>query len=289
MKKIIISILLVSIIGFLLAFAKKQNDYLLEYFTKAEVDYIEENDIEFDDIYPYLKYQRFNIYDFYSYEAIKETVPYCNYLEAINIYYNLNYYTAYVNTCTAPFLNQFNVLVNKHYYLEKDYIANDLDYLENYSLNYIKRESEQMQGNITALESLVEMQKDASKYNIELVIYSGYRSYERQEYLYYDVNLSNDNYSARPGHSEHQTGLAFDISDYEHGLTENFKNSENYEWLINNSYLYGFILRYPQDKETMTLYNYEPWHFRYVGKSIATYMYNNNYCLEECIIKNYEL
>ena len=86
-----------------------------------------------------------------------------------------------------------------------------------------------------------------------------------------------DKVSARPGFSEHQTGLAIDINS----LDESFENTVAGKWLAENSSKYGFILRYPKGKEGITGYNYEPWHLRYVGKKLATYLYKHNLVFEE--------
>lgn len=120
------------------------------------------------------------------------------------------------------------------------------------------------------------MQADAATQGIGLSIISGYRSYSRQSTLYNnyvarDGKDAADTYSARAGHSEHQTGLAADINS----LYQSFINTPEGKWLNNNCYKYGFIIRYPQGKESITGYMYEPWHIRYVGKDIATTLYNN--------------
>ena len=86
-----------------------------------------------------------------------------------------------------------------------------------------------------------------------------------------------DRYSARPGHSEHQTGLAFDLNS----LDQSFGQTKEGKWIAANSWKYGFILRYPQDKEAQTGYMYEPWHVRYLGKDVAKKVYDSGLCLEE--------
>lgn len=121
------------------------------------------------------------------------------------------------------------------------------------------------------------MKNAASKQNFNIFILSGFRSYEYQKKIYENYytkdNSENvDTYSARPGHSEHQTGLAIDINS----INENFTNTKEWQWLSDNSYKYGFILRYPKDKESITGYTYEPWHYRYVGTTLAECCYNNN-------------
>ena len=111
---------------------------------------------------------------------------------------------------------------------------------------------------------------------------SGYRSYYDQKSTYnYWVSVYGqkdaDTISARPGHSEHQTGLAFDITS----LNSSYGETEEGIWLRENCFKYGFIIRYPKGKEHITGYAYEPWHIRYVGVEHATYIMNNNLTLEE--------
>jgi len=125
------------------------------------------------------------------------------------------------------------------------------------------------------MNAFYSMQKDAASQGINLSIISGYRSYTRQSNTYYnyvarDGQALADTYSARPGHSEHQTGLAADINS----LDQSWINTSEGKWLNNNCYKYGFIIRYPQGKESITGYMYEPWHIRYVGTSVATALYN---------------
>ena len=88
-----------------------------------------------------------------------------------------------------------------------------------------------------------------------------------------------DTYSARPGCSEHQTGLALDINTA--SLSDHFEETEEYAWLVENSWRYGFILRFPEGKEEITGYQFEPWHYRYVGPAAARVCYENGWTLEE--------
>lgn len=120
------------------------------------------------------------------------------------------------------------------------------------------------------------MRDDALKEGINLEIISGYRSYADQAYIYNNYVLSDsksnaDTYSARAGHSEHQTGLAADINS----LNINFIYTKEGMWLNNNCHRYGFIIRYPEGKASVTGYMYEPWHIRYVGTPLASELYNN--------------
>lgn len=130
----------------------------------------------------------------------------------------------------------------------------------------------------------------AAKVNgFELIAFSSFRSYEYQQQLYTnyvekDGQVAADRYSARPGYSEHQTGLAFDIGEVGRQnlwLTEEFGETPVGQWLLNNAHEYGFILRYPKGKENITGYMYESWHFRYVGVEIATDVHAENVTLEE--------
>lgn len=89
-----------------------------------------------------------------------------------------------------------------------------------------------------------------------------------------------DTYSARPGYSEHQTGLAVDIDNGKEYFT-NFEKTKEFTWMQENAYKFGFILRFPENKVTETGYQYESWHYRYVGKEIAKYIHDNDLCFEE--------
>ena len=127
------------------------------------------------------------------------------------------------------------------------------------------------------------MFSDAKKEGLNIYLSSGFRYYETQEALYArysrrDGSEKADTYSARAGHSEHQSGLAFDVNQ----INSTFDNTPEAIWLENNSYKYGFILRYPKDKMSITGYKYESWHYRYVGVDLATKLYNNgNYLTVE--------
>lgn len=120
------------------------------------------------------------------------------------------------------------------------------------------------------------MDADATALELNLYISSGYRSYYDQKYIYNnyvkkDGQSNADTYSARAGHSEHQTGLAFDLNT----INDSFTNTPEGQWVHDNCYKYGLILRYPKDKENITGYMHESWHLRYVGIDLATKLYNN--------------
>ncbi len=143
---------------------------------------------------------------------------------------------------------------------------------------------------------LLEMMRAAEREGVSLIICSPYRDKDRQTMLfdnkinrYMDAGMSYmDSYKLAsqavtvPGSSEHQIGLALDIiTDGYSSLDEGFGKTAAGKWLANNSYKYGFILRYPQGKEEITSIEFEPWHFRYVGVDAATFMVQNDICLEE--------
>ena len=133
-----------------------------------------------------------------------------------------------------------------------------------------------------ALNAFNEMAEDASADGISLWINSGYRSYQEQEELYNSYALERgtelaDEVSSRPGHSEHQTGLAFDVND----TSFDFENSAEAEWLTKHCAEYGFIIRFPDGKEKYTGYTYEPWHIRYLGTKLAKEITDSGLSLEE--------
>lgn len=178
-------------------------------------------------------------------------------------------------------LNKINILVNKHNYLKEDYVPENLKSLSStYALSNMKMVEEAA----NAFESL---SKDASKENYKVIAMSTYRSYEYQvdlynKYVKSDGKDAADTYSGRPGNSEHQTGLAVDVYNQTETYT-NFEKTKEYNWMQENAYKYGFILRFPKDKENETGYEFESWHYRYVGKDIATYIHKHNITLEEYI------
>lgn len=120
------------------------------------------------------------------------------------------------------------------------------------------------------------MKADANKQGLHLWIASGYRSYYDQKYIYNNYVKNDgqkiaDTYSARAGHSEHQSGLAFDLNT----ISDSFAFTNEGKWVNDNCYKYGLIIRYPKGKDNITGYMYEPWHLRYVGVELATKLYNN--------------
>lgn len=178
----------------------------------------------------------------------------------------------YNNPTPAKNLNKETILVNKYYYLEKNYVPNNLETISTrFALSNMKLVKE-------AKEAFEEMASAAKKENLNIIAMSTYRSYDYQVNLYNkyvrtDGKEAADTYSGRPGHSEHQTGLAVDVYNGKVNYTS-FEKTKEFIWMSNNASDYGFILRFPKDKETETGYTYESWHYRYVGKEVAKKVYD---------------
>lgn len=175
--------------------------------------------------------------------------------------------------------NTLDVLVNKNNKLPHNYIPKDLELLNvNYAYEnkYMQREAKEM---------FEQLSSDAAKLGYKIIATSTYRTYDYQKDLYNfyvkDKGLDYaDKCSARPGHSEHQTGLAVDVEG-SNASYDDFEKSKEFNWMMENAHKYGFILRYPKGKEHITGFKYEPWHYRYIGKDAATIIYNEKITLEE--------
>lgn len=167
------------------------------------------------------------------------------------------------------------VLVNKTHSLPADYVPSSL------VTPYVLSISDVIQVNSLAADQLKAMVNAANENGITLYLTSGYISYETQDDYFNDragmVGEAEANkVIAKAGFSEHQTGLAFDFSDNASGTatTVAFAETDAGKWLIAHAYEYGFILRYPEGKETVTGYTYQPWHFRYLGTDVAKAMHD---------------
>ena len=141
----------------------------------------------------------------------------------------------------------------------------------------------------TAKQAMDELILAAKGAGYSIIAFSSFRSYDYQKGLYdkyvaRDGKENADRYSARPGHSEHQTGLAFDVGEVgreDLWLTSEFGETPAGKWLVKNAHQYGFILRYPKGKEAITGFMYESWHYRYLGVELATKVYESGLTLEE--------
>lgn len=171
-----------------------------------------------------------------------------------------------------------DMVVNKHRNLSEEFVPDDLITIDS---NYASEDN--FQCSRLAFNAYKEMSDAAENEGYHIVINSAYRSYQDQ------VDLTNyylraygqdyvDKYVAKPGFSEHQTGLAFDIGSRSVSV---FANSKEYVWMQDNAYKYGFIRRFDKSHENITGFRNEPWHYRYVGSEISKYIYENNITLEE--------
>lgn len=236
------------------------------------------------------------------------------------VYQSMNYtYQTDVSEALDAIVTEMNpaylMLVNRDHPLDTDYVPQKLTELTcpTYNGKTVSLDSRAA----TALYAmLAEMKLDGVT---DISVTSGYRSYEYQQQLqkqyinkeksritpdayayfgeeyiqvhYLDKGLSRlseedalkvvMSYSALPGASEHQTGLCLDFVTSSAMLTQSFENTDAFDWLSQNAYRFGFILRYPEDKTEITGFSYEPWHFRFVGREAATELYFRNLTLEE--------
>lgn len=177
------------------------------------------------------------------------------------------------------------VLVNREHGLDKNYIPIDLSIPEIQFTDEAIDEEKHVAGIMK--EPLEELINEAEKEGIFLMGNSAYRSYESQKNVYNNRvknqgKESADAYVAKPGFSEHQTGLCIDITNKDRYFVE---GTEEVEWLKENCSKFGFIIRYPKDKKDVTGIEYEPWHIRYVGKDVAKYISDNGITLEEYLEK----
>jgi D-alanyl-D-alanine carboxypeptidase len=177
-------------------------------------------------------------------------------------------------------------LVNKGRGLPIDYIPTDLVVAEQPTRSNATSDEKRLRA-VTS-EALKKLFTAASVDGHSLMIGSAYRSAVTQDSLFNRYVATSgydqaDRYSAHPGFSEHQTGLAVDISTTSQQcyLSECFINTADGSWLAENAYKYGFNLRYAKGKETTTGYNFEPWHYRYVGVPLATALYQSGLTLDE--------
>lgn len=179
-------------------------------------------------------------------------------------------------------------LVNKQNALPDGYIPEDL-VVPNVRFPFTEDLPKKQMRKVAA-DALTDMFEAGDEDGVDLFAQSGYRSFDRQEAIFASYSEENgeeaaNNFSARPGESEHQTGLTMDITspDINYELNTDFGKTDEGKWVKEHAAEFGFIIRYPEDKEDITEYQYEPWHLRYVGKRAAKEIVDNNLSLEEYI------
>lgn len=270
-------------------FAQNINKLLAKEYNAEEINYIISQqvnninillDMKHFEILNYKDITNFDITKIDRYIAYQEKNT--NYdtktvVTYVNIGLDLKGYSSYTSYTKEEAQNALTILVNKYHKLPDDYEPDDLVYLSysNGGYRYQLRKEAALH-----FEELTEVAKID---NVIFYPFSAYRSFSVQNTLYNNYKRRDgeekaDTYSARPGFSEHQTGLAIDVRSST--LNDNLTNKD-YEWMLNNSYKYGFIVRYPKGKQHITQFIEEPWHIRYLGVELATKVHDSNLTYDE--------
>lgn len=250
--------------------SKEDIDNLLGQEIILDIDkYLEFDYSKVSNINKYISYKESNDY---SYEEV---------VTFVNIGLDKDFYDEY--TTVKDF--DETMLVNKYRNLPEDYEPKDLTTIDT---EYATDEN-QKAAKVT-VDAFMEMAHEAEKQNLHMIANSSYRSYQEQKEIYdlYEKRYGGQyakEYAALAGFSEHQTGYVIDIANKDHQI---FDGTQEFQWLKKNAYKYGFILRYPQDKEKITGYAYESWHYRYVGKDLAKKVVDSGLTYDEYYIRYIE-
>jgi len=288
---VIIIVIILIISGISKAIEKSSIEYKLGEigYTTEEIEYIKSNftkeernellDKEYDSIlikfYKEKYFRKDKLEEYLEYHNSNKDLSSDEVITKINTHTNIEPYEKIFDTDISK--NEL-MLVNKYYKLSEDYKP-EVELISSqyaYSGKYASK---------TIIESIQNLIDAAKEDNIKLIVAAGYRSYKEQEDIYESYKINNgireaDEVVSRPGHSDYQTGLAVDIEPYAKYI-ENVSESEEYQWLQNNMYNFGFIQRFPEGKEDITGFKYSAWHLRYVGIDAALYIHDNNITFEE--------
>lgn len=270
-------------------FAQNINKLLAKEYNAEEINYIISQQVNNIDIlldmkhFEILNYKDITNFDitkidrYIAYQEKNTNYDTKTVVTYVNIGLDLKGYSSYTSYTNEEAQNDLTILVNKYHKLPDDYEPNDLVYLSytNGGYRYQLRKEAALH-----FEELTEVAKID---NVIFYPFSAYRSFTTQTTLYNNYKRRDgeekaDTYSARPGFSEHQTGLAIDVRSST--LNDNLTNKD-YEWMLNNSYKYGFIVRYPKGKQHITQFIEEPWHIRYLGVELATKVHDSNLTYDE--------
>lgn len=237
-------------------------------------EYYYEKDITLSEIKSFVGFHNARADNLVRYIIFSRENSYLDY-ETVVLYVNIGIdrpFYSHITYVEDPY--EITVLVNQFYRQPSYFSPSDLRRVS--SGQYLRE---------PAREAFLAMRGQMNQLGMDIWLRSSYRNYARQTYLF-NRNVRNHGlYSARrwsamPGHSEHQLGLAIDITQTNAGGTTlgaaNFSRTRQFEWLLEHAHRFGFILRYPEGYTYITGYNFEPWHWRYVGVYLATYMYENN-------------
>ncbi len=286
MKKVIIilsSIIVLIFIILMIFLFNVKNEPIDNLEEKPKYEDINTTEKEKNEFSSYSYYKEENLERYQNYKANNSSLDNSDIVTRVNLNLDKEIYT---DTVQATNLNTNYVLVNKFNYLGSDYTPDNLELLDNsYAKSgiYLVKEAKDM------LEKLIAAAKEDG---LNIRVTSAYRSYSYQVNLYNNYVKTDgeklaDTYSARPGYSEHQTGLVVDVTRSFDNFN-NFENTEEYKWMLEHASDYGFILRYPKDKEEITTYTFEAWHYRYVGVDLAKKIKESNLTFDEYYVRYLE-
>ena len=264
------------------------NKLLDKNYNSEEINYITKNmkndinillNMDYIDILAFKDITNFDIENlerYLNYQKDNKEYDLATVVTYVNIGLDKEGYSEYTEYTEEEAQNDLTILVNKYHKLPDDYEPNDLVALSyNNGYTYYLRSE--------AAEAYEQLSSAALLDNVIVYPFSAYRSYDTQNTLYNryvarDGREAADTYSARPGFSEHQLGLAIDIRS--NTLNDNLTDKD-YEWMLDNSYKYGFIVRYPKGKQHITQFMEEPWHLRYLGVELATKVHDSGLTYDE--------
>jgi len=245
---------------------------------KTEIEYlISEDKIDYlKEIVDEKYFMQKNFHKYIEYYEENDKLEFNDVVALVNVGATRSWYE---ESEIADTSDSYGMLTNKFYSLPEDYTPGEIKkFSSTYAYGKVSAE-------VTVYNAFITMAKAAKKEGITLILTSGYRTREYQKNIYDDMVKKRgqayaDEYAARPGHSEHETGYALDILTY-NGITETFHETETYAWLHANAYKYGFIERYPQNKEHITGFSPESWHYRYIGVELAEKVYQEGITFDE--------
>lgn len=259
-------------------YSTEETAFLIDKFGNSKLDLLLEKEYN-SEIIEFAKEKYFiyeNLDKYIEYRKESDTEDLSKIVAIINTGANIEWIDTTYKTDISK--NEL-MLVNRLYGLESNYKPEDLmDAPLDYSLAGVQISRQ-------AMEAAIPMIEEAKKVGYTFILTSGYRSYKDQERIYnsyvdsYGMSEA-DELVAKPGHSEYQTGLSFDLEPYGVVITD-AKSSEQYLWLKENAYKFGFIFRFDSDKKYITQFPGYTWRLRYVGKTAASLIHSEQICYEE--------
>lgn len=259
-------------------YTKEAYDVMVEKLSDANLKYIlKEDRIDYiKDIIEDKYYIDENFHEYISFYEQNSKWSFSDVVALVNVGAITAWYEGAVKADTSL---KEKMLVNKFNVLDDTY---EPEVIKQFSSTYAYGE---VSAEKTTYDAFIKMADAARKDGVTLILTSGYRTREKQTNVYEDMKSSKgeayaDEYAARPGSSEHETGLSLDILTY-NAYTETFKETKAYSWLHKHAHEYGFIERYPEGKKYLTGYEAESWHYRYVGVNLAKKVKNEGITYDE--------